>query len=176
MNSSQPHRLTSHTTSGSGRFLSQCFTLVSIVVLSLCGNSASAIAQDSNFGNFSLDPKTRGAVVEGTTGGSTSLSAITTNLDRDENQCFGFGDPKPDHILTLTQSIDRLKVLVDSRGSDTTLVIQAPDGSFTCADDFGNGKDAGIEATQWKPGKYKFWIGTVIPNQRHNYQLTVQAN
>jgi hypothetical protein len=152
----------------------QC--LAALVALSLLGPAASANAQDSNFGSFSLNAKTNGATVEGTTGGSTSLSAITSNLDRDDNQCFGFGDPKPDHILTLNKSLDRLKLWVDSRGQDTTLVIQAPDGSFLCADDFGNGKDAGLESSTWKPGKYKFWIGTVTPGRRHNYQLNVQAN
>jgi hypothetical protein len=147
-----------------------------IVVGLLLAYSPIAVAQDSNFGSFGLNPKTRGAVVEGTTGGSTSLSAITANLDRNDNQCFGFGDPKPDHILSLDKPIDRLKFLINSRGKDTTLVIQAPDESFICADDFGNGKDAGIEATTWKAGKYKIWVGSVTPGKRYTYQLTVQAN
>ena len=152
------------------------FALGAIASLSLLGFGNRAIAQESNFGRFSLNPKTRVAVVDGTTGGSTSLSAITTNLDRNDNQCFGFGDPRPDHILNLEQPADRLKVMINSRGTDTTLVIQAPDGSFLCADDFGNSKDAGLESPTWKPGLYKLWIGTVRPGQRHAYQLSVQAN
>lgn len=147
-----------------------------IASFSLLGFGRSVIAQESNFGRFSLNLKTQGAVVDGTTGGSTSLSAITTNLDRDDNQCFGFGDPRPDHILNLEKPVDRLKLTINSRGTDTTLVIQAPDGSFLCADDFGNSKDAGLESPTWKSGQYKLWIGTVRPGQRHAYQLSVQAN
>jgi hypothetical protein len=156
--------------------LARYATLGAIASLSLLGFGQGAIAQESNFGRFSLNAKTRVAVVDGTTGGSTSLSAITTNLDRDENQCFGFGDPRPDHILNLEKPADRLKVTINSRGTDTTLVIQAPDGSFLCADDFGNSKDAGLESPSWQSGQYKLWIGTVRPGQRHAYQLSVQAN
>jgi hypothetical protein len=156
------------------RRLGQYLALVPIALLSLLGPAA--IAQESNFGRFSLNAKTRAAVVDGTTGGSTSLSAITTNLDRDDNQCFGFGDPRPDHILSLEKPVDRLRLMINSRGTDTTLVIQAPDGSFLCADDFGNSKDAGLESPTWKSGQYKLWIGTVRPGQRHAYQLSVQAN
>jgi hypothetical protein len=156
--------------------LARYLALGAIVSLSLLGLGNRAIAQESNFGRFSLNAKTRVAVVDGTTGGSTSLSAITTNLDRDENQCFGFGDPRPDHILNLEKPADRLKVMINSRGTDTTLVIQTPDGSFLCADDFGNSKDAGLESPTWKSGQYKLWIGTVRPGQRHAYQLSVQAN
>jgi hypothetical protein len=158
------------------RRLGGYLALMPIAMLSLLGPAQPTIAQESNFGSFGLNAKTRAAVVDGTTGGSTSLSAITTNLDRNENQCFGFGDPRPDHILSLEKPIDRLKLLVNSRGTDTTLVIQAPDGSFLCADDFGNGKDAGLETANWQPGKYKLWIGTVRPGQRQAYQLIVQAN
>jgi hypothetical protein len=151
--------------------------VVALAALHLLGSNQPAIAQESNFGSFSLNPKTRGAIVDGTTGGATSLSAVTSNLDRDDNQCFGFGDPRPDHILSLEKAVDRLKIQVDSRGQDTTIVMQAPDGSFICADDFGNSKDAGLESlTPWSAGKYKVWIGTVAPTRRYNYKLTVQAN
>lgn len=176
MNSLHQHHRSPVAAPISRRWLGHCFSLVPIALISLGGPIPGAIAQESNFGNFSLNPKTRGATVDGTTGGSTSLSAITSNLDRNENQCFGFGDPKPDHILTLTKAVDRLKLWVDSRGQDTTLVIQSPDGSFLCADDFGNSKDAGLESSTWQPGKYPIWVGTVTPGRRHKYQLSVQAN
>ncbi|MBE9029174.1 hypothetical protein IQ266_05280 [filamentous cyanobacterium LEGE 11480] len=150
--------------------------MLSAILASLClGISPSAFAQASNFGEFRLHPKTQGARVDGSTGGSTSLSAITSNLDRNENQCFGFGAPQPDHILALTKSVKQLKITVDSQGKDTTLVIQAPDGSFICADDFGNSKDAGIEESDLAAGKYKIWVGSVIP-RRSSYHLDVQAS
>lgn len=134
-----------------------------------------ATAQDSNFGTLNLNPKNLSAVANGKTGGSTSLPAITSNTDRNENQCIGFGDPKPDHILKLTRKFDRLRLQVDSGGRDTTLIIKGPDGDFRCADDFAGSKDAGLEDSDWQPGEYQVWVGTVIQGQRRDYRLVVQG-
>lgn len=140
------------------------------------GVSLSVYADElSNFGNFHLNPKTRGAMVDGAIGGATSLSAVTANYDRDNNPCFGFGTAKPDHILELKQTANRLQIVVDSRGRDTTIVVQAPNGAFFCGDDFGNSKDAGIEGEAWNPGQYKIWVGSVTPNLRSKYRLKVQV-
>jgi hypothetical protein len=148
-------------------------TGVSLWALGFAGTAVQA--QDSNFGTFTLNAKTLASVVNGATGGSTSLPAITTNSDRNDNQCLGFGDPKPDHIMKLTRKVDRLKLQVDSGGKDTTLVIMGPDGDFRCADDFGGGKDAGMDDLDWKSGTYQVWVGSVVPGARRDYRLTVQG-
>jgi hypothetical protein len=147
---------------------------LAIALIGLGGITPATIAEDANFGTLSLNPKTRTTTVDGSTGGTTSLAAVTTNLDQDENQCFGYGDPQPDHILELDQSAREISLIVNSRGQDTTLIIQAPDESFRCGDDL-NGKDAGIEGKDWKPGKYRIWVGTVHSGKRHSYKLTVQT-
>jgi hypothetical protein len=163
------HRLTNNPIKLINPVLTASFSLLALVM----GGSV-AIAQDANFGNFTLNPQTLSSTVNGSTGGNTSLPAVTTNTDRNENQCLGFGDPKPDHIMNLTRAVDRLKIQVDSGGKDTTLIIMGPDGDFRCADDFGSGKDAGLEDSDWKAGPYKVWVGSVIPGARHNYRLTVK--
>jgi hypothetical protein len=138
--------------------------------------TSTAAVDESNFGVFTLNAQTKGSMVNGSTGGSTSLPAIITNSDRNDNQCLGFGDPKPDHIMQLSRKVDRLKLEVDSGGKDTTLIIVGPDGGVHCADDFGSGKDAGLEEADWKPGDYKIWVGSVSPSARHKYRLRVQAS
>jgi hypothetical protein len=162
------------TSQSSSQFARRSIVLGLITIASSLATLAPAIAQDANFGSFTLNPKTRVSIVDGNTGGSTSLPAVTANNDEAENQCIGFGDPKPDHVMKLGQKFDKLKVTVNSNGGDTTLIIKGPDGSFRCADDF-NGKDAGLEIEGWKAGSYMVWVGSMKPNARRNYQLTVQA-
>jgi hypothetical protein len=148
--------------------------LVSIA-LGLTATGTAAV-DESNFGVFTLNPQTKASMVNGSTGGSTSLPAIVANSDRNDNQCLGFGDPKPDHIMQLNRKVNRLKFQVDSGGKDTTLVIVGPDGTVHCADDFGSGKDAGLDDSDWKQGDYKIWIGSVAPGARYKYRLLVEGS
>ena len=133
-----------------------------------------AMAQDANFAGFTLDDSTKSASVTGSTGGSTSLPAITSDSDRDRNKCLGFGDPTPDHIMVIKQPLSQMTLKVES-GHDTTLVVMGPDGLVLCGDDTGNKKDASISDRNWQPGTYKLWIGSMEPGKQINYRLTAHA-
>jgi hypothetical protein len=133
-----------------------------------------AIAQTPNFGTLTLGNDKTSGTVSGSTGGSTSLPAIISNRDRKGNNCPGFGDPNPDHILELQKPFSKLTLTVAS-GTDTTLVVVGP-GGVRCADDSKSGKDASLEDTDWGAGKYQVWIGTIEPNNKRNYRLSVQGN
>ena len=139
-------------------------------------NATPVIAETSNFGEFNLSPgfdQTQGKVA-GYTGGSYPLSALS-NRDRDRKVCIGFADPKPDHIMILEKDFSHLKVLVNSRGNDTTLLIQGPDeNNIRCGDDTGKKKDASVDDENWKEGTYRIWVGTFNPGVKGNYTLTVQ--
>ncbi|MGJ5673182.1 MAG: hypothetical protein ACR9NN_06145 [Nostochopsis sp.] len=130
----------------------------------------------ANFGNITLSPRFEPAqgTVTGYTGGSYSLSAIS-NRDRHEKACIGFADPTPDHILILEKNFSHLKILVNSGGYDTTLLIQGPDNNtIRCGDDTGDNKDASIDDTDWKAGTYKVWVATFNSQIKKNYTLFVQ--
>jgi hypothetical protein len=147
-----------------------------LVALSAAVIASPVIAETPNFGKFNLSPgfETAKAKFTGFTGGSFSLSAIT-NRDRDRNVCIGFADPKPDHIMVLEKDFSRLKVLVNSRGNDTTLLIKGPDDkTIRCGDDTGKNKDASIDDQQWKSGPYKIWVGAFKPGVKYDYTLIVQ--
>ncbi|WP_017653071.1 hypothetical protein [Fortiea contorta] len=133
-----------------------------------------AIAQTSNFGTISLSTGTQPvkAAVEGYTGGSYPLSAIS-NRDQDKKACIGFADPNPDHILILEQDFASLKILVNS-GGDTTLLVKGPEETIRCGDDTGKNKDASIDGSQWKRGTYQIWVGSFDSGVKRNYTLTVQ--
>ena len=135
-----------------------------------------ASAEKANFGTLKLLPgfKPAEGTISGYTGGTYSLSAIS-NRDRYNNACIGFADPDPDHILVLEKDFDKLKILVNSSGSDTTLLIKGPDDEIVrCGDDTGRSKDASIDDRNWKKGKYKIWVGTFDSGVKRNYTLTVQ--
>lgn len=138
--------------------------------------TAPAIAQTANFGTLRLSPDFEPAQgkTSGHTGGSYSLSAIS-NRDRHRKPCIGFADPKPDHIMILEKDFSRLKLLINSGGTDTTLLIQGPDDTtIRCGDDTGRNKDASVEDIDWKRGTYRIWIGKFNPGGKTNYTLTVQ--
>jgi hypothetical protein len=145
----------------------------SILALVTILSATPVLAEVANFQTLTLSPgfKSSAAVVRGYTNGSYSLSAIA-NRDRHKNPCIGFGSPKPDHIMVLEKDFPQLTVQVDSKGKDTTLVIQGPDGSIRCGDDTGRKKDASVQDTDWKAGRYSIWIGSIEAGQTWNYNLS----
>lgn len=140
----------------------------------LCWASPSR-AEDANFGSRTLAPgfSAEQAMVNGFTGGSYSLSALS-NRDRQGNRCLGYGDSHPDHILTLETRFEQLTLTVDSGGSDTTLIIEGPMG-FLCGNDIDElNLDAQVSAVDWEPGDYRIWVGTMASGDRQNYRLSLE--
>jgi hypothetical protein len=129
-----------------------------------------ALAQSANFEPLTLTAAKPTGMVMGSTGGSTSLPAIVSNSDRNNNKCLGFGDPTPDHLLVLKQPLPKLRLRVDSNGGDTTLVVVGPDG-IRCGDDTGSNKDASLTDVNWSPGTYRVWVGSATPGARRSYKL-----
>jgi hypothetical protein len=134
------------------------------------------LAETANFGQLTLLPGFDPAkgTISGYTGGSYLLSNIAKR-DRNRSACTGFADPNPDHILILGKDFPRLKLLVNTGGEDTTLLIKGPDETtIRCGDDTGKSKDASIDDLNWKSGKYQIWVGTFNPGAKKNYTLTIQ--
>ncbi|MBE8969516.1 hypothetical protein IQ277_25840 [Nostocales cyanobacterium LEGE 12452] len=135
-----------------------------------------AIAQTANFATLNLSTNFDPAqgTVQGFTGGSYSLSAIS-NRDRDQKACIGFADSKPDHIMVLEKDFSQLTIQVDSNNNDTTLIIQGPDKTtIRCGDDTGKSKDASVSDRDWKRGTYRIWVGTFNPGVKRDYTLKVE--
>ncbi|QLE40401.1 hypothetical protein FD723_07980 [Nostoc sp. C052] len=146
-----------------------------LVILSTI-TATPVIAETANFGTFNLSANFNPAqgTVQGFTGGSYSLSAIS-NRDRDQKACIGFADPNPDHIMVLEKDFSQLKIQVDSNNNDTTLLIQGPDQTtIRCGDDTGKSKDASVSDRNWKSGTYRIWVGTFNPGVKRDYTLKVE--
>jgi hypothetical protein len=143
-------------------------------LISVTIGTQSAIPQETNFGKLVLNASKSSGALRGRTGGTTSLPDIISRTDSQRKKCLGFGDPKPDHLITLQQDFLSLTLRVTSNGGNTTLVVQGSDGTIRCDDDSPNRPDAQISDTSWKAGLYKVWVGTTTPGLRKNYTLTVQ--
>ena len=141
----------------------------------LIGLIPPVLAQESNFGSATLSSGFQSAqgVMQGRTGGSFSLSSIA-NRDRAGNLCIGFGDSTPDHVLNLQSNFARLSLQVNSRGNDTTLIVQGPNGFLRCGDDTGSSKDASVGGENWPSGTYRVWVGAFEAGKQFDYMLTVR--
>jgi hypothetical protein len=151
-------------------------TSIIIVLISLPIFPAKLIAQNNNFNNFNLalDFNQAAAIVMGYTGGSYSLASIA-NQDIHGNPCMGYGDPEPDHLMILENDFPQLKLQVNSGGQDTTLIIQDVNNEMIfCSFGQEDVKDALIKEINWKAGKYNIWVGSIKPNQRSSYTLSVE--
>jgi serine protease Do len=113
-----------------------------------------------NFGEQSLnagfapDPFERNI----TSGGTVNVSYLGSG-------CTGFATSSPDFRLRWNGTSSRLRIMFVATGSeDTTLIINAANGTWHCNDDFG-GLDPMVEFTNPTAGTYDVWIGSYSSGQ-----------
>jgi hypothetical protein len=150
-------------------------SLILIVLTGFTYTTLPVLAQKHDFNDFSLaaDFNPLEIIVTGYTSGAYSLASIV-NQDKYGNPCMGYGDPKPDHVMVLEDDFSELILQVDSGGQDTTLVIRGPDNEIRCGFGQDNLKDALIKGSDWQAGEYYIWVGSIVPNQKANYRLSVK--
>jgi hypothetical protein len=76
------------------------------------------------------------------------------------SSCRGMITSAPDVRLNFSAGSLPLVISVNS-GSDTTLVVNGPDGSWYCDDDGGvNGLNPALRWNSPQSGRYEIWVGT----------------
>ncbi|MHC3126829.1 hypothetical protein OB03_05735 [Brevundimonas sp. GN22] len=98
---------------------------------------------------FTPDP----AVVDITAGGTIRAS----NLD---SSCAGVIASAPDYEVTYRDGGNFPLTFTFRAKGDTTLVINAPDGSWYCDDDSGGGNNPRVVFRDAMDGVYDIWVGT----------------
>lgn len=73
--------------------------------------------------------------------------------------CTGFATTAPDLNLNYQAGDFDLYLSASSQG-DTTLAVNAPDGSWSCDDDSAGSLNPGIRFDQPMSGRYDIWVGT----------------
>jgi len=144
-------------------------TGAAVAALALTGVSA---AQDYSLspsygsvslsGGFSPDPYT----VNLQSGGSIDASS------RLGGSCRGYIANAPDFRLQFSPGSLPLILSVAS-GSDTTLVVNAPNGQWYCDDDGGNGLNPSLRFGSPMAGQYDVWIGTYGGSSLQNATLYI---
>ncbi len=123
-------------------------TMAAIAAAALCGAaSAQDYSLNPNYGSTSLNP---GFLPDPYQVGITAGGAVNAG----NVGCSGSISHAPDYRLQWGGG--RIKIGATS-GSDTTLVINAPDGQWYCSDD-ANGFDPELVLSD--TGQYDIWVGT----------------
>lgn len=79
-----------------------------------------------------------------------------------DGDCFGYVAAAPDVELTFTGGSLPLNIYVVS-DADTMLMINGPDGSWTCNDDT-SGLNPAVSFNPAATGVYDIWVGTLEPD------------
>ncbi|MFC4724801.1 hypothetical protein AB6B38_01870 [Glycocaulis abyssi] len=109
---------------------------------------------------FMPDPYTVDLQSGGPVRANTLNDTGSGNADRDR-RCRGYIADAPDFSLQFSSGSGALPLRIGAAsGSDTTLVINGPDGSWYCDDDSGNGLNPLIQFNNPSSGRYDIWVGT----------------
>ena len=86
-------------------------------------------------------------------------SGGSTNAENLGGSCDGYIANAPDVRVRYDAGSLPLIISVDS-SSDTTLVVNAPDGRWYCDDDSGDGLNPSVRFNNPMSGRYEVWVGT----------------
>ena len=118
-------------------------------VLAVLATGASAQQSVSLSAGFLPDPVT----IDTYSGGGNDASSVGRN-------CVGRIGDGPDVVLNFRSSGGRLAIGVVS-SSDTSLIINGPDGRYYCNDDTNGLDPALVWGSNAPSGQYDIWVGAV---------------
>jgi hypothetical protein len=123
-------------------------------------SAAQDVGADPTFGDVSLDsgftPDPYNVNI--VSGGNIPASSVRSS-------CAGYIANAPDFDLYYSAGSLPLYIWFEA-SEDTTLVINAPDGSWICDDDNGPGTDPMIYFSRPQSGLYDIWVGSYDEDER----------
>jgi hypothetical protein len=127
---------------------------------------------DPNFGSTSLSsgfvPDPHGVGV--TSGGSVDVSYLGSG-------CRGYATSAPDYSVNYTSgAFPTLRFFFLASSGDTTMIINAPDASFYCADDSFGTLSPTIDFQNPSSGRYDIWVGSYSSGDLISGTLYVTEN
>lgn len=88
--------------------------------------------------------------------------------------CVGYASRAPDLRLMWSGTSNELRIFfTEVAGEDATLVMNLPDASWVCNDDYAGSLDPLIALENPPEGQYDIWIGSYQPNQFISGTLSV---
>ncbi len=83
--------------------------------------------------------------------------------------CRGFVDATPNHVLTLRNDFDYLRVQLGGGLGETSLVLRTPDGRYLCSAP--DEAQAFVDQDAWAAGVYLIWVGSRRPETTPDYAI-----
>jgi hypothetical protein len=115
-------------------------------------------SMDPNYGSVTLSPNWRPNPHQVTlvAGGDQQAGNIVSG-------CTGWVTGQPDFRLTFNAQGDvRGFDISVAAAADTTLIVQGPDGQWTCNDDSDGGVNPRVSIANPQSGNYAIWVGTYV--------------
>ena len=112
-------------------------------------------AGDPRYGSHALSPGFAPAphTLEVWSGGDIDVKSLRLG-----DNCLGYAASDPDVVVELGASFERITFLIAS-ASDTTLIVNLPNGGWACNDDT-NGLNPALVFHEAAAGEYRIWIGS----------------
>ncbi len=125
-------------------------------------------AGEPRYGSYSLAPRFSPApfTLDVLSGGDVVVKPLAL-----ADNCLGYAASDPDVLVELAAGFDRITFLVAS-AEDTTLIVNLPNGSWSCNDD-SNGLNPALVYHNVIPGAYRIWIGSYAPDTYDEAQFYI---
>ena len=132
------------------------------IILVMLNCAAAGMAQgglnpdgEARYGRQALAPgfQPSPATIDVVSGGDIAVKPLTLG-----DNCLGYAAADPDVVVDLAPGFERVTFLIAST-EDTTLIINLPNGSWSCNDDT-NGLNPALVYYNPAPGRYQIWIGS----------------
>ena len=132
------------------------------LALALLSCAPGSLAQDSlnpggapRYGRQILAPGFQPApfTIDVVSGGDVAVKPLALG-----DNCLGYAAADPDFVVELSAGFKRVTFLIAST-EDTTLIVNLPNGSWSCNDDT-NGLNPALVYFDAAPGSYQIWIGS----------------
>jgi hypothetical protein len=103
--------------------------------------------------------------------GGGSLGAF--NIELGNQLCTGFVDAVPTFAFDWSGSAERLRIFFEGE-QDSTLLVQTPDGTFACSDDYrgANNLNPLVDIVS-QEGEYVVYVGSFSPSEMVTGTLTI---
>lgn len=139
--------------------------------------TAGLLAGPATAQSTSADPNYGAVALEAGFDGDPRVTALQAGGDLDAstlgNGCSGYITDAPD--LRLNYTAGELPLIVSVASSaDTTLVVNGPDGRWTCDDDGGRaGSNPSVRFERPQSGRYEIWVGTYESGRTQSARLHI---
>jgi serine protease Do len=122
------------------------------IVLAQSGLDSS---QDPNYGTYELELYPDPLITTMLSGGDVDVGSFGLG-----DGCTGNATSNPDFKVDVSGSVNNLRAFFMTDQGDTTLIVELPDGSYVCNDDFSDLNPL-VDIPNAGAGIYSIWVGTL---------------